>query len=43
MSSERKSIGRSRKVSPRGLKYMNTFAAVWPNRHFVQEVLAQIP
>ena len=43
MSSERKSIGRSRKVSPRNLKCMRTFTAVWANRHFVQQVAAQIP
>ena len=32
-----------RGFSPRSLKYMSTFAAVWPNRHFVQQVAAQIP
>lgn len=29
--------------SPRNLKYMRTFASVWPDRQFVQEVLAQLP
>ena len=29
-------------LSPRNLKYMRAFAATWPNRRFVQEVLAQI-
>lgn len=29
-------------LSPRNLKYMRAFAAAWPNREIVQEVLAQI-
>ncbi|VAW86247.1 FIG074102: hypothetical protein, partial [hydrothermal vent metagenome] len=29
--------------SPRNLKYMRTFAEVWPNLEFVQAVLAQLP
>ncbi len=29
-------------LSPRNLKYMRAFAAAWPDRHIVQEVLAQI-
>ena len=29
--------------SPRNLKYMRAFAESWPDRQFVQEVLAQIP
>jgi predicted nuclease of restriction endonuclease-like (RecB) superfamily len=29
-------------LSPRNLKYMRTFAAAWPDRQIVQEVLAQI-
>ncbi len=32
-----------RGFSPRNLKYMRTFAEVYPNEEFVQEVLAQIP
>ena len=31
-----------RGFSPRNLKYMRTFAAAWPDRQIVQEVLAQI-
>lgn len=30
-------------LSPRNLKYMRAFAAVWPERAIVQEVLARIP
>jgi predicted nuclease of restriction endonuclease-like (RecB) superfamily len=30
-------------LSPRNLKYMRAFAAAWPDRSIVQEVLAQIP
>ncbi len=29
-------------LSPRNLKYMRAFAAAWPNRQIVQEVLARI-
>jgi predicted nuclease of restriction endonuclease-like (RecB) superfamily len=29
--------------SPRNLKYMRAFAQAWPDAHFVQEVLAQLP
>lgn len=29
--------------SPRNLKYMRTFADTWPDREFVQAVLAQLP
>ncbi|MFZ4702151.1 MAG: PDDEXK nuclease domain-containing protein [Candidatus Methylumidiphilus sp.] len=29
--------------SPRNLKYMRAFAEAWPDRQFVQEVLAQLP
>ena len=29
-------------LSPRNLRYMRAFAAAWPDRRFVQEVLAQI-
>lgn len=29
-------------LSPRNLKYMRAFAAAWPDRYIVQEVLAQI-
>jgi len=29
--------------SPRNLKYMRSFAAVWPDRTIVQRVIAQIP
>lgn len=29
--------------SPRNLKYMRAFAEAWPDRSFVQEVLAQLP
>ncbi len=29
--------------SPRNLKYMRSFAAAWPDRVFVQRVIAQIP
>lgn len=31
-----------RGFSPRNLKYMRAFAAAWPDREIVQEVLAQI-
>ena len=31
-----------RGLSPRNLRYMRAFAAVWPDRRIVQEVLAQI-
>ena len=31
-----------RGLSPRNLRYMRAFAAAWPDRRFVQEVLAQI-
>ncbi len=31
-----------RGFSPRNLKYMRAFAAAWPEREIVQEVLAQI-
>ena len=30
-------------LSPRNLKYMRAFAAAWPGRAIVQEVLARIP
>ena len=30
-------------LSPRNLKYMRAFAAAWPDRQFVQRVIAQIP
>ena len=29
--------------SPRNLKYMRTFVAVWPERSIVQRVVAQLP
>ena len=32
-----------RGFSPRNLKYMRTFASVWPDREIVQQVVAQIP
>ncbi len=32
-----------RGFSPRNLKYMRAFAEAWPNKQFVQEVLAQLP
>ncbi len=32
-----------RGLSPRNLRYMRSFAAAWPDRQIVQEVLAQIP
>ena len=30
-------------LSPRNLKYMRAFAAVWPEREIVQRVVAQLP
>ncbi len=32
-----------RGFSPRNLKYMRTFASLWPDREFVQQAAAQIP
>jgi len=39
----RKAFPDMRGFSPRNLKYMRAFAAAWPERAIVQEVLAQIP
>ncbi|MFB3886684.1 MAG: YhcG family protein [Thermodesulfobacteriota bacterium] len=38
----RKTFPDMRGLSPRNLKYMRAFAAAWPERQIVQEVLAQI-
>jgi predicted nuclease of restriction endonuclease-like (RecB) superfamily len=39
----RKAYPEMKGLSPRNLKYMRAFAAAWPDRAFVQELLAQIP
>lgn len=39
----RSSFPEQKGFSPRNLKYMRSFAASWPERSIVQEVLAQIP
>ncbi|MGH9764885.1 MAG: DUF1016 N-terminal domain-containing protein, partial [Blastocatellia bacterium] len=38
----RRAFPELRGLSPRNLKYMRAFAAAYPDRQFVQEVLAQI-